>query len=263
MSGKAVLVTGASRGVGKAMAISYAKAGVSNIALLARSDLTSIVKEVEEAAAKVNRKKPNVITIQCDITKVDDCANAAKSVEENFGRLDILINNAGYMASWQKIHKSDPDEWWRTFEINVKGMYLMCRAFLPILLKGGDKTIVTTTSAGAIVTFDGASAYQTTKTTELRINDFLSQEYGKEGLLAYAIHPGGVKTELASTLPEWMLPYIKDEPDLPGDTIVWLTKERRLWLADRYISCQWDMEELESKRKHIEDNNLLRVRLRE
>ncbi|KAK5948844.1 hypothetical protein OHC33_010095 [Knufia fluminis] len=262
LSGKAVLVTGASRGVGKAVAISYAKAGVSNIAILARSDLSTVAKEVNDAAQQAKRPEPKIITIKCDITSVDDCANALKQVEEGFGRLDILINNAGYLEKWAMIHESDPDDWWRTFEVNVKGVYLMTRAFIPLLLSGGDKTIVTTTSIGALVITPTASAYQITKQAELRLNDFLTKEYGDQGLLAYGVHPGGVKTDLANGMPDWMMELLTDEPELPGDTFVWLTKERREWLADRYVSCAWDMKEFLGGRKEIEERDLLKMRLR-
>jgi len=145
------------------------------------------------------------------------------------------------LETFKNIHESDPDEWWKSFEINVKGVYLMSRAFLPLLLRGGDKTIVTTTSIGAHVIMPGASAYQTAKQTVLRLNDFLTVEYGSEGLLAYGIHPGGVKTDLALGMPEQAHQLLTDEPELAGDTIVWLTKEKRDWLADRYINVQWDM----------------------
>lgn len=260
--GKAVLVTGASKGVGKAMAISYAKAGTSQIAILARTDLTSVAQAMEEAAKEAGRSKPNVLRIKCDITSVDDCGKAAELVEKEYGRLDILINNAGYLEKWKKIHESDPEDWWKTWEVNVKGVYLISRAFLPILLRGGDKTIVTTSSGGAMAITPTASAYQSTKQAELRFNDFLTAEYGDEGLLAYAIHPGGVKTDLANGMPEWMYHLLTEEPELPGDTIVWLTSEKREWLADRWVNCCWNMEELLKKRKEIEDGELLRMRLR-
>lgn len=262
LSGKTVLISGASKGIGKATAIAYAQAGASNIALLARSDMTAFVSDVQDAAVRAKRSKPSVITITCDITSVSDTEKAAQQVLSSFSKLDILINNAGYLEKWKRIHESDPNEWWKTWEVNVKGMYLMCRAFIPVLLRGGDKTIVTLSSIGALAIRDGASAYQSSKQAMLRLNDFLSVEYAEEGLLAYAIHPGGVKTELAMSMPEKHHDLLSEEPELAADTLVWLTKERRTWLADRYISVMWDMEELEKKREEIEDRNLLRVRLR-
>ena len=96
----------------------------------------------------------------------------------------------------------------------------------------------------------------------MRLNDFLTAEYAEEGLLTYSIHPGGVKTELASGMPEYMHKHLKDEPELAANTLVWLTNEKRTWLADRYINVQWDMEELVSKREEIESKGLLTMRLR-
>jgi len=87
-------------------------------------------------------------------------------------------------------------------------------------------------------------------------------EYEEEGLLVYATHPGGIKTDLAGGMPESIASIMTDEPELTGGTVVWLTKERREWLADRYLSCQWDMDELLGRKQEIEDNNLLRTRLR-
>lgn len=244
------------------MAISFAKAGASGIALLARSDLSTVAAEVGDVAAEAGRPKPKVLVLKADTTNSDEVLAAARRIEQEFGQLDVLINNAGYLETWTKVAESDPDEWWKTFEVNVKGTYLMSRALIPLLLKGGEKTIIQITSAGGIAISPTASAYQTSKQAVIRFNDFLMAEYGEEGLLAYALHPGGVNTDLARGMPEYMYGVLTDTPELCGDTVVWLTKERRHWLADRYVSVQWDMEEFLSKRKEIEDNNLLRIRLR-
>lgn len=261
-SSKTVLISGASKGIGKATAIAYAQAGTSNIVLLARSDLGAFVKEVEDAAVQAQRQKPNVLIIKCDVTSVSDVEQAAEQVTKAFGKLDILINNAGYLEKWKKVHETDPDDWWKSFEVNFKGVYLMCRSFIPLLLKGSEKTIIQVSSIGAVAVMPGASAYQIAKQALLRLNDFLTAEYAEDGLLAYAIHPGAVRTELALGMPDYMHEVLTDAPELPANTLVWLTKERRTWLADRYISVQWDMEELESKREEIEAKGLLTLRLR-
>lgn len=262
LSGKTILVSGASKGIGKATAIAFAQAGASNIVLLARSDLTAFVKDVEQAAVEAQRQKPNVLIIKCDVTSVPETEHAAEQVASAFGQLDILINNAGYLEKWKKVHESDPEEWWKSMEVNFKGVYLMCRAFIPLLLKGSEKTIIQVSSIGAVAVMPGASAYQVAKQALLRLNDFLTAEYAEEGLLAYAIHPGGVKTELALGMPDYMHEHLTDEPELPANTLVWLTKERRTWLADRYVNVQWDMEELEARREEIEAKGLLTMRLR-
>ncbi|KAK4615339.1 Short chain dehydrogenase citE [Fulvia fulva] len=95
----------------------------------------------------------------------------------------------------------------------------------------------------------------------LRFGDFLNADYADQALLSVGIHPGGVPTELAKGMPEGMHSVLIDEPGLAGDTIVWLTAQRRDWLAGRYVSVAWDMEELEGKRSKIEGEDLLKVTL--
>lgn len=195
------------------------------------------------------------------MTSEHDVDNAARQVESSFGKLDILINNAGYLSAWKDLASSDPLDWWTTFEINVKGVYLFTRAFIPLLLKGSDKTIIQLSSIAAHFTVPGASAYQTTKLTILKFNEYINAEYGARGMLAYGVHPGGVATELALGMPDFMHQVLTDTPELCGDTMVWLTKEKRNWLADRYISAQWNMERLLERKDEIVEKDLLRVKL--
>ena len=121
LSGKYVFISGASKGIGRALAVSYAKAGAAGVALGARSDLSSIEKEVSEAAKNAGRKEPKVVTIALDVADLASAEAAAKATEAAFGRLDILINNAGYLAPFLPMADGDPDEWWKTWEVNVRG----------------------------------------------------------------------------------------------------------------------------------------------
>jgi NAD(P)-dependent dehydrogenase (short-subunit alcohol dehydrogenase family) len=210
------------------------------------------------AAKSAKRPPPKIMACTVDVTSRQSVEETTIDVEKAFGHLDILINSAGYLEKFTPIAESDPEEWWKTWEINVKGTYLVTRSFLPILLKGGDKTIVQLSSIGAHITSPGGSAYQMTKSALLRFNNYLVAEYGDQGILAYGIHPGGVMTELASALPDTSV--LIDKPELVGDTVVWLTKERREWLQDRYVSCTWDVEELEERKEEIFGGDLLKVR---
>lgn len=147
-AGKVVLVTGASKGIGKAIAFAFAQANVSGLVLLARSDL-SAVKAASEAAQRPG-KNLKVLAIRADVTKTVDVVAAAQKVKETFGRLDILINNAGYLEEITLLGESDPVDWWTSFEVNVKGTYEPIRAFLPLLIEsGGDKTIVNISTVAA------------------------------------------------------------------------------------------------------------------
>ena len=158
LSSKAVFITGPSKGVGHAAALSFARAGASFIGLGARSDMSSLEKEIQEVAQKAGRKAPQTLAVKLDVSNEENVASAAKEVESKFGRLDILVNNAGYLEGFVPIKDSKVEEWWKTWQINVLGVYLVTRAFLPLLLKGDMKTILNTSSIGAQVCTPGASA---------------------------------------------------------------------------------------------------------
>ncbi len=89
-----MFITGASKGIGRATAISYAKAGASAIAIGARSDLKSLEQDMKKAARDAGKKEPKILSVKVDVCDRDTIENAAKKIEKEFGRLDILVNNA-------------------------------------------------------------------------------------------------------------------------------------------------------------------------
>lgn len=187
-------------------------------------------KEIQVAAEKAGKKAPKLLSCVMDVVDREAIERAAKEVERSFGRLDVLVNNAGYLETFLPIAESDPDEWWKTWTVvspytsltpdlrycppriltkayshqNVRGPYLTTRAFLPLLLQAGDKTIINLSSFGAHTTRQGGSGYQTGKLAITRFTEFIMSEYGEQGVLAWSVHPGGVMTELASKLPKHM-----------------------------------------------------------
>lgn len=180
------------------MAKSFAQAGASHIAIGARSNLDSVKSTILAAAAEAKRSPPQVLCVEIDIISQKSAEKAAALVTKTFGKLDILLINAGVLGGMASIADSDPEKWWSNWEINVKGPYLVSRAFLPLMLKRGDKTIITTSSVGAHLITPGVSAYQTTKLAVLRLMEFVSTEYKDQGVLAYSIHPGNVLTTLVA-----------------------------------------------------------------
>ncbi|KAK9328512.1 hypothetical protein V1520DRAFT_345886 [Lipomyces starkeyi] len=259
--GRAVLITGASKGIGRATAVSFAKAGATAIVIAARSNLDDVEKDVLAAAEEAGHSPPQVVKLQLDVTDEASISSAVSQTEKQVGRLDVLINNAGYLENWKPVADSDPSEWWLSWEINLRGVYLMTRAFLPLMLKGGQKIIVNVSSIGAHYSRYGASAYQTAKFALLRFTEFVASEYESEGIVTYALHPGGVPTELALGMPEPMHSLLVDRPQLAADTITWLTTERREWLMGRYISSNWDLPELMSKQEEIVNGDKLKMRM--
>ncbi|KXS94998.1 hypothetical protein AC578_1525 [Pseudocercospora eumusae] len=262
MTGKTILVTGASSGCGKAIVRSFAKCGASRIALLARRDMSSLIEEISALAQSSGRPKPHVLALRVDHTVQSQVEEGAKKFSLEFGpSLDVLVNNAASMDPWLPITDSHPDTWWRTWEVNVKGPYLVARSFIPFLLRSPTKTLVQISSMAALLTRPGGSAYQGTKSALLRLSNHLRLEYADQGLLIHNLHPGAVRTELALTMPARFHEILVDAPELCGDVVVWLVRERRGWLQDRFVSAQWDVTSLEAQKERIVAGDLLRLRL--
>lgn len=98
LKGRSVFISGTSKGLGKAMALSYAKAGISYIGIGARSPLDKVEKEIQEAAKRAGRAMPKVLAVKLDVTNKESVAEAAKETEKSFGHVDILVNNSGFMG---------------------------------------------------------------------------------------------------------------------------------------------------------------------
>ena len=113
-----VFITGASKGIGRATALAYAKAGASAIGIGARSRLSDLEQEILNVAKDVGRKQvPKVLSVNLDVQDQGSVEKAAKEVERQWGSVDVLVNNAGYLAKFVPIAESDPMEWWKTWDI--------------------------------------------------------------------------------------------------------------------------------------------------
>ena len=237
------------------------KAGVAGIAIAARSDLSALEREMHEAAATAGKPPPHIKPIRLDILDAQSIERAAQETSDAFGKLDILINNAGAMEAFKPTLDSDPEQWWQTWTVNVRGTYLLTRAMLPLILKGGDKQIVMLISIGVFMSASGGSSYQISKLALLRYAEYLNIEYGGQGVVAYGLHPGVVLTDIALTMPAFLHHKLIDKAELAADTIVFLVSKKREWLRGRYVSCTWDMVELCEKREEIVREDKLKIKL--
>ncbi|KAK8075142.1 hypothetical protein PG997_009805 [Apiospora hydei] len=263
LSGRSVFITGASKGIGRETALTFARAGCSKIAIGARSGLSDLATELKQAASDAGCKElPQILALTLDVQSEDSVKAATYAIAQGFGgSLDILINNAGYLEQWLPLAESNPLDWWLTFEINLRGTYLVSRYCLPMLLKSELKTNVLVSSYGALCLTPGGAAYQTSKFAVTRLAENMATQYADQGLVCFSLHPGSVPTELAGNMPKFMHGILVDKPALPAHTLVWLTKERRTWLSGRFASVNWDMEQLECKKDGIVKGDLLKFRM--
>lgn len=114
---KNVFIIGPSKGIGRAVAIAYAKAGAAAIVVGARSEFLGLKKELQDIAKKARKNELKILTVQLDVKDRAKVESAATKVEADFGRLDILINNTGYLEPVVPIVDSNPDEWWKTWTV--------------------------------------------------------------------------------------------------------------------------------------------------
>ena len=157
--------------------------------------MTELANEVAQAAKTANRKPPQFLPVKLDVGDPASITEAASTVEKAFGRLDVLVNNAGILYI-SPIAESDPDQWWRLWEINLRGPYLMTRAFLPLMIKSGGGYIINTASCGAHLRSPGGSAYQTSKLALVRFTEFIEKDYAENGIIGFSIHPGNCMTDI-------------------------------------------------------------------
>jgi len=266
--GKTIFITGASRGIGQATAIAFAKAGADAIYITGRSE-----KDLADSKSKVMEANPRTRCeyMVCDVTIADQVKAAVDDCVEKFGGIDVADTNAGYLDKWTKIGNSDIDSWWWSWEVNVKGTYHVIRFVMPHLIESARKHtargssgghLILISSVGAQLLFPGASDYQTSKHAINRLCEFVNVDHGEDGVKCFAIHPGGVATSLGKNMPQDLHQFLNDDPGLAAGFIVWLSSGKADWAKGRYLCANWDVNELEKMRERILSEDLLVNRLR-
>lgn len=200
-----VVVTGAGKGLGFNIALAYAKAGASGISISSRTqaDLDALTNEIKSV-----NKDVNVLANVCDTTKDADVKRLADDLQATFGRVDVVVANAGIISKYMiDAHGRrdiphgvvDDDDFERVIDINLTGSRRTAKYFVPLLAatKNGAKTFIVITSMAAHSTDSAlvSEAYVLSKIANNRMAELIHNDhYEKEGILAYAIHPGAVVT---------------------------------------------------------------------
>ncbi|KAL1793662.1 hypothetical protein ACET3X_008644 [Alternaria dauci] len=258
-----VLIIGASRGIGAGIAHAYAQAGAASLILAARSSSSQDLAAVAQQAKDLN-PSVSIKSLEVDITSNTSVAQLAKTVKKEVGKLDIVILNSGYSGPVVlKVDQGDPQDFQDVFDVNVQGTYLVAHHFVPLLKESdGAKTFIAVNSFAACIVNGhiANTAYCISKFAQARLVEFLSEQYGADGILAIAVHPGAVNTEMADkTTPDSFRPYLTDDVGLAGAFCVWLSTEKRMWLNGRLISATWDIDDLLRKKGQIEGQDLLKL----
>jgi 3-oxoacyl-(acyl-carrier-protein) reductase len=194
--GRTVLVTGASRGIGKAIALALAEEG-ADVAVNYFSNVT-MANEVVDAIHKLGRK---AIAVRADVSDFADAQRMAQEVLEQFGHLDFLINNAGITED-KSFAKMDQTAWRKVMALNLDGVFNCTKVFLDQMVARGHGRVVNITSiVGQIGNF-GQANYAASKAGVMAFTKSLAKEFALKGITVNAVAPGFIKTEMVAAIPE-------------------------------------------------------------
>lgn len=241
LSGKAIIVTGASRGIGAATAMELAQAGASVI-LAARTE-----NEIKHNAQQIRNRGGEAEAITCDVSKYKDVQALVSLCESTFGRLDGLVNNAGVIEPIGHIATSDPATWNHATSINFNGVYHGIRAALPIMMAQQYGNIITVGSGAAHSALEGWSHYCTSKAAALMLTRCAHKEAAGSGVNVVSLSPGTVATDMqvlikASGINPVSQMEMSDHIDAewPAKAIAWLCAEGAAEYAGQEVSLRDD-----------------------
>ena len=248
LAGKVAIITGAGRGIGRAIALAFALEG-ADVLVASRT-----LSEVTATAEGVRALGRNALALKVDVSNRDEVDwMVAQSLEE-FGKVDILVNNAGTYGSIGPLVDNDPEKWVQTVGINLFGAFYCTRAVLPFMIRERSGKIINLSGGGAASPLPNFSAYAASKAAIVRLTETLALEVEPFNIQVNAIAPGAVNTGLVNDVlaagaaagekmlaqARWQMEDGGVPPERAAALAVFLASDESGGLSGRLISAVWD-----------------------
>lgn len=235
LTGKAALITGGSRGIGRAIALEFAEVG-ADVAIASRTPA-----DLEATACEIEDRGRRGLAVAADVSRAADVEAMTKQVLEAFDRIDVLVNNAGISPTYTRALKLTEADWRRTLDVNLTGTFLVSQAVGRHMVAAGSGSVINLASIGAQVGLPRLAAYCASKAGIRALTQVLALEWAEHGVRVNAIGPAYVATEMTAGLREHphFRPQILDQTPLgrfaePDDIVgaaIYLASE-----ASRYVT---------------------------
>lgn len=195
LTGKYALITGGGKGIGEAIVKRFLNDGIAGVAVL-EYDLNLL----KEMSANLGEESNKVLAIQCDVSKENEVKIAVSQMMERFGTIDILVNNAGITRD-RMFHKMSDDDWDAVLNVNLKGVYYLCKYVVPIMRSNLYGRIVNISSVSAFGNA-GQANYAASKAGLIGLSKTLAKEGGPKNIIVNCVAPGYIETDMYKSIPK-------------------------------------------------------------
>jgi NAD(P)-dependent dehydrogenase (short-subunit alcohol dehydrogenase family) len=230
LEGKAALITGASQGLGRALALAFAREG-ARVAINSRSEesIRPVAEEAESLSAEV-------VALAADVSRGADVEKLVGAAAERFGKIDVLVNNAGVLGPRVGIEEYPENEWRRVIDANLTGLFLVTKAAIPHMPEGG--SILNVVSGVSVEGRAGWGAYSVSKFGVEGLTQVLAAELEERRIRVNAVDPGGMRTEMrAAAYPEED-PTTRIIPEENTDVFLYLASDESRGVTGRRFKAQ-------------------------
>jgi NAD(P)-dependent dehydrogenase (short-subunit alcohol dehydrogenase family) len=245
LEGKVAVVTGGNAGIGEAIAKRFAEEGASVVITGRRQ------QEVDRVASVIRHNKGKVLGVAGSVTDETHVLDVVRRAIDSFGKIDVLVNNAGIGEFGKRLHETDDAVWAKVLDINLTGVFRITRTVIPHMLKQGRGAIINISSIASLVGLSGLAAYTASKGALDALTRALAVEYAKEGIRCNVVNPGLIDTPMAAPLmanPDMLQPILAQyairrpgTPEEVANLVLYLASEEAAWMTGASIPIDGGM----------------------